>query len=321
MKLVQIGILIALILVGALLFQVYRGQQRQQAAAPAVAPAPAASAPAQPEPAPVAIPAEPAQPSPRKAAGTRPAPASARTAPAAAATAVQPAPSVQPAQSEPQQAAQIHTTPAPPAVAQTAVTQTPAAAPRPAPPAEIHEAAPAPPPAPRSVTVAAGTLISARLADTLASDKVKAGDSFTATLDRPLAVDGLVIAERGARVTGRVVEAVESGRVRGVASLAIQLVELTTSDGQRVAIQTDPFRKEADSTRKEDAAKVGGGAGLGAVIGAIAGGGKGAAIGAAIGGAAGAGTVAATRGKPAVLPSETRIDFRVSQPVTVTERR
>ncbi len=318
MKLVQIGILIALIVVGALLFQVYRGQQ-QQVAAPVVPSTPPASAPAAAAPAPVAASPEPAAAPERKAAEPRPAPARTKAVPQVAARPVQAAPNVQPAQSEPREVAQV-----PAAAAAPAAAQTPAAAPVPVPAAEARQAAPAqapPPSAPRSVTIEAGTLISTRLADTLASDKVKAGDSFTATLDRPLVVDGLVIAERGARVTGKVVEAVESGRVRGVASLAIELVELATSDGQRVTLRTDPFRKEADSTRKEDAAKVGGGAGLGAVIGAIAGGGKGAAIGAAIGGAAGAGTVAATRGKAAVLPSETRIDFRVSQPVTVTERR
>ncbi len=319
MKLVQIGILIALIVVGALLFQVYRGQQRQQVEAPVVQSAPPAAAPAAAESAPVAAPPEPAAAPARKAAEPRPAVARTKAAPQVAAPPAQPAPNVQAPRSEPREVAQV-----PAAAAAPSATQPPAAAPPPAPAAEARQAAPAqapPPPAPRSVTIEAGTLISARLVDTLASDKVKAGDAFTATLDRPLVVDGLVIAERGARVTGKVVEAVESGRVRGVASLAIQLVELATSDGQRVTLQTDAFRKEADSTRKEDAAKVGGGAGLGAVIGAIAGGGKGAAIGAAIGGAAGAGTVAATRGKPAVLPSETRIDFRVSQPVTVTERR
>jgi len=167
----------------------------------------------------------------------------------------------------------------------------------------------------------AGTLLPSFLADTPTTEKIQTGDPFTGTLDRPLVVDGLVIAERGARVEGRVVEAVQAGRVRGVASLDIRLVRLLTSDGQRVDIQTDVFHREAETTKKEDAAKVGGGAGLGAVIGAIAGGGKGAAIGAAIGGAAGAGTVAATRGKPAVLPVETRIDFRLSQPVTLTEKK
>jgi len=42
---------------------------------------------------------------------------------------------------------------------------------------------------------------------------------------------------------------------------------------------------------------------------------------AATGGAAGGGVVAATRGKPAVLEAQTRISFRVEQPVTITERR
>ena len=42
--------------------------------------------------------------------------------------------------------------------------------------------------------------------------------------------------------------------------------------------------------------------------------------GAGAGGAVGAGTVMATRGKAATLPSETRISFRLRDPVTVTER-
>ena len=33
------------------------------------------------------------------------------------------------------------------------------------------------------------------------------------------------------------------------------------------------------------------------------------------------GTVVATRGKAAVLPSETKISFRVSNAVTITEKR
>lgn len=61
-------------------------------------------------------------------------------------------------------------------------------------------------------------------------------------------------------------------------------------------------------------------AAIGAAIGAIAGGGKGAAIGAGVGGAAGAGTVLATRGEDASLPSETRVTFRLKNPVTITER-
>jgi len=59
---------------------------------------------------------------------------------------------------------------------------------------------------------------------------------------------------------------------------------------------------------------------LGAAIGAIAGGGKGAAIGAGAGAAGGGGVAVATRGKPVELPVETRLTFRIEQPVTITER-
>jgi hypothetical protein len=61
-------------------------------------------------------------------------------------------------------------------------------------------------------------------------------------------------------------------------------------------------------------------AGIGAAIGAIAGGGKGAAIGAGVGGAAGAGTVLGTKGEQAELENETRLTFKLKQPVTLTEK-
>lgn len=292
MKIVQVGILVALIGVGALLFMVWRGQQQ-----PAAAPEPQATKPA----------TVTSAPPPAETGAAKPSPAPRRM------TAIRPAAPV----TEPQPVGEVQQPPVP-AAPQTAES-VPPATPEPMTPA-VPAAPPAPPP-PRTVTIAAGTLLSARLLETLSSDTVKPGDTFMATLDKPFAVDGLVIAERGARVEGRVVESQEAGRLKGVSGLAIQLVRLNTSDGQHLAIQTDVFRKAGETTKGQDAAKVGGGAGLGAIIGAIAGGGKGAAIGAAVGGAAGAGAVAATRGKPAVLPVETRIDFRISSAVTLTERK
>jgi hypothetical protein len=170
------------------------------------------------------------------------------------------------------------------------------------------------------VTIPEGTLIGVRLNEPLSSAVNKQGDTFTATLDQPLVVDGFVIAERGARVHGEVANVLESGRVKGLAQLEIVLTHINTSDGQRVRIGTTPFAKEAPKETGRDAAKVGIGAGIGAAIGAIAGGGKGAAIGGAVGAGAGTGAVLATRGKPAELPTETKITFRLSEPVKVTEK-
>jgi hypothetical protein len=171
---------------------------------------------------------------------------------------------------------------------------------------------PAPAPAP-SVTLRAGMLVSVRLGQGLSSEHNQSGDTFTATLDAPLVLDGFVIAERGARVEGRVVESQH-------AALGVELTTLNTSDGQRVGIRTETFRKAASRSTNEDVAIVAGGAAIGAAIGAMAGGGKGAAIGAAAGGLAGAGGAAATRPRSVALPAETKISFRVREPVTITEQ-
>lgn len=164
-------------------------------------------------------------------------------------------------------------------------------------------------------------LIPVRLVDGLSSERNSPGDTFMATIDRPIVVDGFVVAERGARVEGRVAEVDRGGRVKGVATMAVEITRLHTADGQAVALETDSFQRAAEQTRKQDAAKVGIGAAVGAAIGAIAGGGKGAAIGAGVGGGAGAGSVALSRGQAATLPSETRISFRLRNPVIITERR
>jgi len=220
----------------------------------------------------------------------------------------------------PVEQAKVDPPPAPEAPPVAAPAPDPVAAPEPPPPPPPVEATPAPL-QPRSVTIANGTLIAVRLSETISTERSRQGDSFMATLDEPLVVDGLVIAEKGARANGRVVDMVEAGRVKGLAHLSLELTSLMLSDSQKVELRTARFEKEGPSSKTEDAQKVGIGAVIGAAIGAIAGGGKGAAIGAAGGGAAGGGVVAATRGKPAVLPAETKISFRVEQPVTITERR
>jgi hypothetical protein len=227
-------------------------------------------------------------------------------------------PSAAPSDEEPLLVAQNQATPPAPA----AVPDAPAAPPQlPPAPSEPENATPPPPPVPppNRVTLNAGMLISVRLLDGLSTGRSAPGDAFTATLDHELVADGFVIAERGARAEGRVVSVDRGDKVHGGATLAIELSKLRTSDDQVVSILTDAFTKHSEPDRSADAGKVVGGAAIGAIIGAIAGGGKGAAIGAGAGGGAGAGDVMLTR-KPATLPSETRITFRLRDPVTVTEQ-
>jgi hypothetical protein len=173
---------------------------------------------------------------------------------------------------------------------------------------------------PQSVTIPAGTVINVRVNQRLSSETNGEGDVFSATLDEPLIVNGMAIAEKGARLDGRVLESSKGGRVKGTAKLSIQLTELRTADKQRVAILTDAFVRDADTSRGRDATRAATAAGIGAALGAIFGGGKGAAIGAASGGAAGAGTILLTRGKPAEIAAETRIPFRLREAVVLTEK-
>lgn len=129
-----------------------------------------------------------------------------------------------------------------------------------------------------------------------------------------------MIAKKGAPVEGTIVSADPGGRVSGVASISVRLERLTLADGRKVDLSTTSFTKQAKSSKKKDAMKIGIGAGIGAAIGAIAGGGKGAAIGAGAGGAGGTGVVMATRGDPAVIPSESQLTFRLNSPITITKR-
>ena len=181
-------------------------------------------------------------------------------------------------------------------------------------------AVPAPGPQPHTVTLQAGTTLAIRLSETLSTDHNYTGDTFRGALEAPIICDGFIIADRGSKVLGRVVAAERAGRMEGSSHLNLALTEINTTDGQRIRVQTTSFEQKGPTSVGQDAATIAGGAALGAIIGAAAGGGKGAAIGAGIGGAAGTGAVFATRPKPATLPVETMLTFRLATALTITEK-
>ncbi len=319
MKPLQVAILVAVSAVAGGLFmkwQISRNMAQVTAAAPVAQPA--QPAPVEPHEAP-SPPAEPPNPAPiveprtpKASEKPRQVHKAHREQPMMVARNEEPAADTPPAVAAPEHAV------APPQETEApARIQQPEAVERPEPVA----AAPAPPaPPPLQVTLKAGTLIPVRTVERLSSDRNSTGDGISATLDQPLVVDGWVIAERGARLEGKVVDAQRAGVGKGKSDLALVLTQLKTSDGQRIAIETETFEKHAEASTGESAAKVIAGTVIGAAIGAMAGGGKGAGIGAAAGTAAGAGGAAATRSKTVSLPAETRIDFRLRNSITITER-
>jgi hypothetical protein len=179
--------------------------------------------------------------------------------------------------------------------------------------------APPPPPAPEPKTfiVPVGTTFRVRLIDRIDANKNQTGDTFRASLDENLIVDGTVIANRGSSVVGRLVEDKQASRGTGTASVTLTVEHLSTIGGDQ-AVSSDVLKKDAQTQKAKDAAKVGGMAALGAVIGALAGHGAGAAIGAGAGAAAGGIDVLATKGKDLKLGPETLLIFRLNAPLTFT---
>lgn len=180
----------------------------------------------------------------------------------------------------------------------------------------------APPPVPAQLTLRSGAFITVRVNQFLSSDRNQAGDAFTATLAQPLIVDGVVVAEPGETVGGRVVEAKKAGMVKGVSRLALQLTTLTLADGRPVPIQTQLSGRNGPTSNGRDAAAVAGTTVLGTAVGASVAKpwdvGTGAAIGAGAGAAVGILGVLLTRGRPTEVYPEGLLTFETSAPVTIS---
>jgi hypothetical protein len=177
-------------------------------------------------------------------------------------------------------------------------------------------AVPPPPPPPQKVTIPSGTSLPVRLVDPIDSETAIQGQTFHATLNSSLAVDGDTAIPAGYDVQGHVVTVQSAGKFAGQSLLVLELDRISAG-GKTYSIQTDQYKKQGSSRGKNTAEKVGAGAGIGAIIGAIAGGGKGAAIGAAAGGGLGAGAQAVTHSQQIKLPPETVLNFTLQSPLTV----
>ncbi len=157
-----------------------------------------------------------------------------------------------------------------------------------------------------------------RVNQILSSDKNQAGDAFSASLVQPVVVNGVVVAEPGQTIGGRVVEAQKAGRVEGVARLGVQLTSLSLVDGQQIPIQSQLISRKGNTSVGRDAGAIAGTTALGAAIGAAANWGTGAAVGAGAGLIVGTIGVLVTRGHPSVIYPEQVLTFRLEAPVTIS---
>jgi hypothetical protein len=174
-------------------------------------------------------------------------------------------------------------------------------------------------PAPSTMPVAgiqipSGTPITVRMIESVDSKVAHLGQTFRASVDEPVLVNGQTVIPRGADAIAKLVEDQQSGKFEGKTILTLALTDITIN-GQMIDTTTGNVSQASSSRGARTAKVVGGATALGAIIGALAGGGRGAAIGAASGAAVGGGTEVLTKGQQVKIPSETRLTFTLQQPI------
>lgn len=189
--------------------------------------------------------------------------------------------------------------------------------PTPPPPAQDQPAAPTVS-IPQQLTIQPGTYVTVRLNQRIATDRNQVGDAFSATLVRPIVVDGIVVAQRGQTLGGRVSEVKKAGRIEGTSRLGLQLTDLPIVDGQQVPIQTQLFSRSGPTSVGRDVTAIVATTAVGAGIGGAVAAGSGAAAGAGAGLIAGTVAVLLTRGHQTVIGPETVLTFRIEQPIAIS---
>jgi hypothetical protein len=172
---------------------------------------------------------------------------------------------------------------------------------------------------PNLIILQPGTSVTVRLDESVSTDRNRRGDTFRATLDSPLIVNGFVLAERGARVLGKIERVRKARLLRGKSGLRLRVTEIMTRDGQRVRIETSPWEEKGARSSIGNRPKMAAGAALGAVVGALTGAAKGAGF---VSDESGArkGTLGGAHKRTLVVTTGARLTFRVARPVTITEK-
>lgn len=166
----------------------------------------------------------------------------------------------------------------------------------------------------QTTLVPAGTALVVRMIDPVDSETDRMGQTYRASIDEPVVVDGQTVIPRGADVVAKLVDDQQSGKLQGRTVLTLDLLQVQVN-GRMVDVNTTDVTSQSSSRGARTGKVVGGTAALGAIIGALAGGGRGAAIGAASGAAVGTGAQVLTKGQRVKIPSETRLTFTLQQPL------
>jgi len=174
---------------------------------------------------------------------------------------------------------------------------------------------------PPQLTIKPGTFVMVRVDQMLSSNRNQPGDVFSATLMQPVVVDGVVVAQRGQTVMGRVAEAQKS-KAGHDSRLGLELTGLALVDGTQATVRSQLVARRGPTTPGgQEAGMVATTTAVGAGVGAAADWGTGAAIGAGAGATAGIIGVLLTHNHPTVVYPETALTFRIETPVAINTTR
>lgn len=169
-----------------------------------------------------------------------------------------------------------------------------------------------------AAAVPTGTALVVQLNSAVSSKTAQAGETFTATVAKPVVVQGEMLIPRGAEVTGRVTQVKAAGKLAGAAQMGLRLTSIKVG-GQSYKVRSNEISQTSTGKGKRTAVMGGGGAGLGAIVGGLAGGKKGALLGGLAGGGAGTAGSAFTGNADITLPAESVLSFRLSHPLDLSE--
>lgn len=182
----------------------------------------------------------------------------------------------------------------------------------------------------RAGEVREGTLLRARIKQSLSTVSTAPGSRFTAELAEAVVKDGRIVLPVGAVIEGRVTEVHGGRRISGAAMLHLEAHDVSLPDGTHYVIhaqlidtdQTAHTTVDREGTLvrrdhpRETLAAMGLSTGGAAAAGAVIGGGVGAAVGAGIG--AGAGAIWwLKQDRQAVLPEESLLVFSLTEAMPV----
>ncbi|TMQ60639.1 MAG: hypothetical protein E6K76_01185 [Candidatus Eisenbacteria bacterium] len=179
----------------------------------------------------------------------------------------------------------------------------------------------------RTTEIPAGTTFDIEMITPVDTRTSNTGDRVEGKLASPITIEGVVVAEAGARVSGTISDLKRASRSKSKderASIILEFTSIETVDGPKAlhaTVANAEGKLVAKSTSSRDKLIIGGSTVAGAVFGKVAGGSTKSTIIGAVGGAVvGTGAVLASKGHELEIPEGAKVSLRVDKPIVIVQR-